>query len=166
MGELPLPTIALEEPYEVLAETERPSHAKSIFWNFASLSTSAAFTRLASLANNAILARRVSISGYGISGIAQTTILYFGLLSDLGLGTVAIREGAQHPGKLQSVISSMMGLRLLLACGASLLGLLVAPHLPFSESSRSLFRLFLFTLPIQAISVDWVFRAIQRMYWN
>ncbi len=60
----------------------------------------------------------------------------------------------------------MMGLRLLLACCASLIGLLVAPHLPFSESSRSLFRLFLLTLPIQAFSVDWVFRAIQRMYWN
>jgi PST family polysaccharide transporter len=166
MGELPLPTIALEESYEVLAETAQPSHAKSIFWNFASLGTSAAFTRLAGLVTNAVLARRVSISGYGITGIAQSATMYFGLLSDLGLGTVAIREGAQHPAKLQGVISSMMGLRLLLASCACLLGLLVAPHLPFSESSRSLIRLFLLTLPIQALSVDWVFRAIQRMYWN
>ncbi len=166
MGDLSSPITALEESYEISERAAAPSHGKSIFWNFASLSTSAAFTRLTGLVTNAILARRVSISGYGISGIAQTAILYFGLLSDLGLGTVAIREGAQHPGKLQSVISSMMGLRLLLACCATLLGLVVAPHLPFSESSRSLFRLFLFTLPIQALSVDWVFRAVQRMYWN
>jgi O-antigen/teichoic acid export membrane protein len=142
------------------------SHGRTILRNFSSLGASAAFSRLAGLATNAVLARRVSPSGYGISGIAQSATLYFGLLSDLGLGTVAIREGAQHPEKLQGVISSMMGLRLVLASAASLVGLLVAPHLPFSESSRSLFRLFLLTLPIQALSVDWVFRAVQRMYWN
>jgi PST family polysaccharide transporter len=142
------------------------SHGKKILWNFSSLAASAVSSRAAGLATNAVLARRVSTSGYGISGIAQSAMSYFGLLSDLGLGTVAIREGTQHPESLQSVISSMMGLRLLLACAACLLGLVITPHLPFSESSRSLFRLFLFTLPIQALNVDWVFRALQRMYWN
>jgi len=162
------PFNAVEESGLALAsEDVRPtSHGTTILWNFGSLGASAAFTRLAGLAANAVLARRIFTSGYGIIGIAQSATTYFGLLSDLGLGTVAVREGAQHPGKLQSVISSMMGLRLLLACTASLLGLLVAPHLPFSESSRTLFRLFLVTLPIQALSVDWVFRAVQRMYWN
>jgi len=166
MGDLPLPTTALEESYEIAESPAPPSHAKSIFWNFASLSTSAVFARFAGLATNAVLARRVSTSGFGIAGIAQSATMYFGLLSDLGLGTVAVREGAQHPDKLQTVISSMMGLRLVLSIGASLLGLLVAPHLPFSESSRSLFRLYVLTLPILALSVDWVFRAVQRMYWN
>jgi O-antigen/teichoic acid export membrane protein len=166
MGDLLSPTTALEESFEVAEAVSAPSHAKSIFWNFASLSTSAVFSRLAGLATNVVLARRVSTAGYGITGIAQSATMYFVLLSDLGLGTVAIREGAQHPGRLQSVISSMMGLRLALASAATLLGLLVAPHLPFSGSSRSLFQLFLITLPIQALSVDWVFRAVQRMYWN
>ncbi len=166
MGDIPAPIEAVEESYEVSQRAAAPARGKSIFWNFASLGTSAAFTRLAGLVTNAVLARRVSISGYGISGIAQSITMYFGLLSDLGLGTVAIREGAQHPGKLQGVISSLMGLRLILASTAVVLGLLVAPHLPFSESSRTLFELFLLTLPIQAFSVDWVFRAVQRMYWN
>jgi O-antigen/teichoic acid export membrane protein len=166
MGDFPSPTTVFEEPLEISEGVSTSSHAKSIFWNFASLGTSAVFSRLAALATNVVLARRVSTTGYGITGIAQSATMYFGLLSDLGLGTVAIREGAQHPGRLQTVISSMMGLRLALATTAALLGLLVAPHLPFSNSSRSLFQLFLVTLPIQALSVDWVFRAIQRMYWN
>jgi len=149
------------------ADTVRPvSHGRTIFWNFSSLGVSALIARLTGLTTNAVLARRVSAAGYGIAGIAQSATMYFGLLSDLGLGTVAIREGAQHPEKLQTVLSSMIGLRLALASAAALLGLLVAPHLPFSGSSRRLFQLFLFTLPIQALSVDWVFRAIQRMYWN
>jgi PST family polysaccharide transporter len=166
MGDIPNPTAVLEEAYQVIESAPVPSHGKTILWNFGSLGASAVISRLAGLATNAVLARRVSTSGYGIIGIAQSATMYFGLLSDLGLGTVAIREGVQNPGKLQGVISSMMGLRLLLASAACLLGLLVAPHLPFSESSRSLFRFFLLTLPIQALSVDWVFRAVQRMYWN
>jgi O-antigen/teichoic acid export membrane protein len=166
MGDLASPITTLEETHENSERAAGRSHTKSIFWNFASLSTAEGFSRLASLATNAVLARRVSTVGYGVTGIAQSITLYFGLLSDLGLGTVAVREGAQHPEKLQGVISSMMGLRLALATSTTVLGLLVASHLPFSESSRSLFRFYLLTLPIQALSVDWVFRAVQRMYWN
>ncbi len=148
------------------AGIQATSHGKTILWNFSSLSASAGVTRLAGLATNAVLARRVSTSGFGVIGIAQSVTIYFGLLSDLCLGTIAVREGAQNPGKLQCVISSMLGLRLILAFAATLLGLLVAPHLPFSEASRSLFRFYLLTLPIQALSIDWVFRAVQRMHWN
>jgi PST family polysaccharide transporter len=167
MDEIESPLAATAQPLEELSE--RPgalSRGKSILLNFGSLSAGTAVTRLTNLATNAVLARRVSISGYGITGIAQSITIYFGLLSELGLGTVAIREGAQHPEKLQQVISSMMGLRLVLASAAVLLGLMVSPYLPFSETSRSLFRLYILTLPIEAISVDWVFRAVQRMHWN
>ena len=158
------------DPTETFQESaERPValfRGKSILLNFGSLSAATAATRLTNLVANAVLARRVSTSGYGITGIAQSATNYFGLISDLGLGVVAIREGAQHPERLQQVISSMLGLRLVLASATVLLGLLVSPYLPFSETSRSLFRLYILTLPIQAISVDWVFRAIQRMQWN
>jgi PST family polysaccharide transporter len=118
------------------------------------------------LATNVVLARRVSASGFGVTGIAQSATQYFGLLSELGLGTVAVREGAQHPDKLQGVISSMLGLRLMLVLVAVPLGLLTAQFLPYSEASRNLFRIFLLTLPLQAISVEWVFRSVQKMYLN
>ena len=166
MGDLPSPTVTSAESCDVPIQATPFSQAKSIFRNFASLTAAMAASRLSALASNAVLARRVSTSGYGITGIAQTVTIYFGLLSDLGLGTVALREGAQHPERLQSVISSMMGLRLLLASAACVLGLLVSPYLPFSEGSRALLRFYLLTLPIQALSVDWIFRAVQRMYWN
>ena len=163
----------ISSPVEELAEQDireqkspPPSRAKTIFWNFASLSSAAVFGRLAGLATNAVLARRVSASGYGIAGIAQTVTLYFNLLSDLGLGTAAVREGAQNPGKLQSVISSMIGLRLALAFAVIPLGLVTARYLPYSNASQNLFRIYLLTLPIQALSVEWVFRSIQKMYLN
>src|SRR5208282_2115718 len=86
------------EPATRIGEFQASSRGRMIFWNFSSLSASAAVSRLAALATNVVLARRVSTSGYGITGIAQSTTMYFGLLSDLGLGTVAIREGVQRPG--------------------------------------------------------------------
>jgi len=166
MGDVPVPTGVLEETYELQVAAQVPSRAKTVFWNFSSLGLGALANRLGGLATNVILARRVSASGFGVTGIAQSATQYFGLLSELGLGTVAVREGAQHPEKLQSVISSMLGLRLLLAIAAVPLGLLTAQFLPFSEASRNLFRIYLLTLPLQAISVDWVFRSVQKMYLN
>ena len=143
-----------------------PSHGRTILLNFSSLSVGAAASRLAGLATNAVLGRRVSAAGFGVTGIAQSVTQYFGLLSELGLSTVAVREGAQNPGNLQNVISSMLGLRLALSLAAVPLGFLTAQYLPYSEASRNLFRIYLLTLPIQALSVDWVFRSIQRMYLN
>jgi O-antigen/teichoic acid export membrane protein len=167
IDEIALPAAEPGQPFQ--ESNERPataSQGRSILLNFGSLSAGAFVSRLMGLATNAVLARRVSATGYGITGIAQTATVYFWLLSELGLGTVAVREGAQHPEKLQRVISSMVGLRLALACIAALLGLIVSPYLPFSDASRSLFRMYLLTLPIQALSVECVFRAVQRMHWN
>jgi PST family polysaccharide transporter len=92
--------------------------------------------------------------------------MYFSLLSDMGLATVAVREGAQSRSKLQQVISSTMGLRLALAMALIPIGLVTAHFLPYSENSKDLFRIYLLTLPIQALSVEWVFRSLQKMYLN
>ena len=120
MDEVVSPAAESTEPsHELTKQAMVTSHGRSILLNFGSLSTGALFSRLMGLATNAVLARRVSTAGYGMTGIAQTITIYFGLLSDLGLGTVAIREGAQRPEKLQRVISSMLGLQLALAAAAA-----------------------------------------------
>ncbi len=166
MGDISTPTTAFDESYEVSIKVEPQSRARSIFWNFGSLSVGAAVGRMAGLATNAVLARCVSASGFGVVGIAQSITIYFNLLSDLGLGTVAVREGAQHPQKLQRVISATLGLRLAITLGLIPLGLITAHFLPYSEESKNLFRVYLFTLPLQALSVEWVFRSLQKMYLN
>jgi PST family polysaccharide transporter len=166
MGDISTPTDVLSESYPIVASTEPPSRAKTILLNFGSLSLGAAVSRLAGLASNAVLARSVSASGFGVAGIAQSITAYFVLLSDMGLGTVAIREGAQNRSKLQQIISSTIGLRLTIAFVLVPIGLVTAQVLPYSESSKNLLRIYLLTLPIQALSVEWVFRALQKMYLN
>jgi polysaccharide transporter, PST family len=166
MGDISTPTTAFDESYQVSIKAEPTSRARSIFWNFGSLSAGAAVGRIAGLATNVVLARCVSASGFGIAGIAQSITVYFNLLSDLGLGTVAVREGAQHPNKLQRVISATLGLRLAIALALIPLGLITAQFLPYSAASKNLFRVYLLTLPIQALSVEWVFRSLQKMHLN
>jgi O-antigen/teichoic acid export membrane protein len=166
MGYISAPTTVYDESYQVAIKFEPASRARSIFWNFGSLTIGAAVSRIAGLATNAVLARCVSASGFGIAGIAQSITVYFNLLSDLGLGTVAVREGAQHPQKLQRVISATLGLRLAIALALIPVGLITARFLPYSEASKNLFRVYLLTLPIQALSVEWVFRSLQKMHLN
>src|SRR5579863_4806310 len=166
MGDTPTPATALAETFQPPETASAPSRAKTILWNFGSLSVGALVGRLAGLATNAVLARSVSASGYGIAGIAQNITVYFTLLSDLGLGTVAVREGAQNRSRLQQVISCTIGLRLALALALIPLGFFTSKFLPYSESSKNLFRIYLLTLPIQALSVEWVFRSLQKMYLN
>lgn len=166
MGDIPTPTDTLAEAYEVQESARVPSRTKTILWNFGSLGAGAIVSRLAGLATNAVLARTVSASGFGVAGIAQSVTIYFNLLSDMGLGTVAIREGAQNRSKLQQVISSTIGLRLAIGLALIPIGLITAEFLPYSESAKNLFRIYLLTLPIQALSVEWVFRSLQKMYLN
>lgn len=166
MSDIPTPTDALAEACEVQESARTPSRAKTILWNFGSLGAGAIVSRLAGLATNAVLARTVSASGFGVAGIAQSITVYFNLLSDMGLGTVAIREGAQRRSKLQQVISSTIGLRLIIGVTLIPIGLITAQFLPYSDGAKNLFRIYLLTLPIQALSVEWVFRSLQKMYLN
>jgi O-antigen/teichoic acid export membrane protein len=114
---------------------------------------------------NAYLARRIAPAGFGAIGLAQSVISYLGLFSDAGLSIIAVREGAQDPSRIRSLIGAITGLRLLLTCVLLPVGLLASEFLPFSESSRAVLRVFALSLPLGALTVDWVFRALQRMHY-
>jgi O-antigen/teichoic acid export membrane protein len=141
------------------------SVAANIARNFASLLVGRFGSQLIGFLTNAYLARRVAPAGFGAIGLAQAAMTYLTIFSDSGLSTIAVREGAQHPGKVQTLIASVSALRLLLALGCMLAGLLVAGYLPYSEASRQILRVFAISLPVQAIAVDWVFRALQKMHY-
>ncbi|HXN45325.1 MAG TPA: flippase [Bryobacteraceae bacterium] len=133
--------------------------------NFASLLIGRMGSQALSFLTNAYLARRIAPAGFGAVGLAQSIISYLGLLSDSGLSVIALREGAQDPSRLDDLIRSITGLRLALSCALVPVGLLAAHFLPFSESSLNVLRVFSLSLPLQALAVDWVFRALQRMHY-
>lgn len=139
--------------------------ATTIARNFTSLMLGRFGSQALSFVANAYLARRIAPAGFGAIGLAQSVLGYLGLFSDSGLSIIAVREGAQHPSQIRQLIGSITGLRLLLTCALVPIGLLGAGFLPFSESSRAVLRVFALSLPFQALAVDWVFRALQRMHY-
>jgi len=154
----------------VTANPEHPSFSarlnpRLIIRNFGSLIAGKGTTQAIGLLTNAYLARHVAAAGFGAVALAQSVMGYLSTFTDSGLSIVAMREGAQRPERLQELISEVTGLRLLLAAGLMPIGLLMAAILPFSESSRHILRIYSLTLPLQAIAVDWVFRALQRMHF-
>ncbi len=147
------------------AQAESGPAGSTIVRNFASLLIGRMGSQAMTFLTNAYLARRIAPAGFGAVGLAQSIVSYLGLLSDSGLSVIALRDGAQDPGKLDELIRSITGLRLALSCALVPVGLVAAHFLPFSEPSRNVLRVFALSLPLQALAVDWVFRALQRMHY-
>lgn len=141
------------------------SSTSNVARNFGSLLLGRFGSQALGFFTNAYLARRIAPGGFGAVGLAQSVISCLALFSDAGLGLIAVREGAQNPSRIQNLIGSITGLRLLISFALLPVGLIAAEFLPFSESSRAVLRVFAFTLPLQALAVYWVFRALQRMYY-
>ncbi len=148
-----------------VARAEFGPAGSTVVRNFASLLLGRVGSQAMSFLTNAYLARRIAPAGFGAVGLAQSIISYLGLLSDSGLSVIALRDGAQDPSRLDGLIRSITGLRLALSCALVPVGLLAAQFLPFSESSLNVLRVFALSLPLQALAVDWVFRALQRMHY-
>jgi len=154
----------LGQPGEV-HEKSLGASAQTVVRNFASLLLGRFGSQVIGFATNAYLARRIAPSGFGAVGLAQSVVSYLSLMSDSGLSVIAVREGAQNPSGLSGLIGSITGLRLALSCALLPFGFLAAQFLPFSEASRDVLRVFALSLPLQALAVDWVFRALQRMQY-
>ncbi|MBZ5618127.1 MAG: flippase [Acidobacteriia bacterium] len=136
-----------------------------ILKNFAALSAGRFVSQIIGFVTSAYLARRIAPQGFGAISLAQAAMAYLNILSDSGLATISIREAAQNPQRLQTIISNISGLRVFVAFVCMVAGLVAAPFLPYSQSSRHLLAVFALSLPLQALAVDWVFRAIQRMQY-
>ena len=149
-----------------LAQGSLARVARGVAGNFASLAGGKLAAQLLGFLTNAYLARRIAPSGFGAVALAQAAMTYLTILADAGLSTIAVREGSQNPGRLAEVIRAISGLRLLLAGAGVAAGLVCAEFLPYSESSRQILRIYALSLPLTALSVDWAFRALQKMKYN
>lgn len=154
-------------PTMPLSSASRSLHsiARVVAFNLASMATARFISLLVGFATNVYLARRISPSAFGAVTLAQAVMTYLAIISDSGLSTIAIREGSQHPGTLQALISSVSALRVLLASACMVAGFFCAEFLPYSANSRRLLRMFALSLPAQALAVDWTFRALQKMHF-
>jgi len=94
------------------------------------------------------LARTIPAEDYGALGAAFAFVALFQLFGDLGLNYYAIREGSKDTSRAAHVFRDLLGLKLALLGGATVLCGALALVLPFRASERGLILAFLATLPI------------------
>lgn len=84
-----------------------------------------------------ILSGYLGKAGYGDYVTVFVFLSFFGMVADMGLFTLTVREMSKHPERVPYIISNILGLRLFLAVGSMTLAVIVAFILPFfSETWR------------------------------
>ena len=73
-----------------------------------------AVVMLVGLASIAVATRYLEASGYGKFALALAFVQTFGLLADVGLLTVAVREMSRTPGRVSELAGAVLALRLAL----------------------------------------------------
>lgn len=103
------------------------------------------------------------MTGFGQVNFAQAILVYFTLLTHLGLMTVGTREVARQPLQIQNDVVQILTLRLALAILSFILLVLFALSVPLTPTVKVLVLLFGFSLFSSAAILDWAFKGLERM---
>jgi len=114
------------------------------------------------------LARVLGPEGWGLLAIAQSFAQYLSLLIEYGFTLSATRAVAQHRtdrGRLAELLFGVTGARLVLAFGAVLLTLAVAPWIPGLNQAPLLLWSGVFWAIATGFSPLWYFQGQERLRW-
>ena len=98
------------------------------------------------------LARALPPEDYGALGAAFAFVALFQMFGDFGVNYYAIREGSKDPMRATRVLRTLLGLKLSMLGGATLVVLLLAFALPFRQAERGLVLTYLAALPIVGVA--------------
>lgn len=88
------------------------------------------------LASVAVTTRYLGASDYGKFALALAFVQTFGLLADVGLLTVAVREMSRTPERTNQLVGAVLALRLALSLAVVPLAALVSLALPYDREVR------------------------------
>jgi O-antigen/teichoic acid export membrane protein len=109
------------------------------------------------------LGRVLSPESFGKINFAMAVVGYFVLLSNFGLPLLGTRELAKDPSPAADLVSHVFLLRVVLAVCSFMLLSIVAWVLPNPGQDKLLILLFGGGIFFSALSIDWVFQAMERM---
>lgn len=113
-----------------------PALVRTVAWN----TTAQALGKTAVLAigavSVAVTTRYLGTAGYGQLALALAFVQMFGLLADLGLLTVVVREVSRDAAQLQRLVGNALTLRLALSVGVIALAGLASLALPYTPRVR------------------------------
>jgi O-antigen/teichoic acid export membrane protein len=111
-----------------------------------------------------IIARAVGVEGSGRYFVAVSFTTIFSIFVDLGLSNVLVREVAKFPDRAQKLLSSVLGIKSILAVLTAAAALITAKLIGFPAETRLLISVAAFVMVLD--SVHLVFYAVMRGYQN
>lgn len=131
--------------------------------NLFSLTSAEIAKRLLGFITLVYLGRMLDINGFGIIGFASAFISYFILVVNFGFNTYGTVEVAKDQSKTLMYVNNILSIRIILAV---FLTLILVLYLLFSEKNLLTKYVILitgFTLFANAIALNWVFQAVEKM---
>lgn len=148
-----------------MQETVSEFPLQKILRNFTLLSAAELISKAVLFVATAYLARTLGPAGFGMIGFAVAVVTYFRMIVDGGLGVHGIREVARNPSQSQKIVTSILGLRILLVviAFAVVYGFTVVANRPALEEKIIL--LYALTFLPFALSLDWYFYGREKASW-
>ena len=109
------------------------------------------------------LARVLGAADFGKISFAQTLILYFMLITNLGLDTLGVREIARGKDNIVNYTGNIITLKLFLAIFSFCLMLVFVNFIHKSFQVKYLIIFYGFSLFPSALLLEWFFRGVERM---
>ncbi len=109
------------------------------------------------------VSRKIGVSNYGKIGFVTSIIIYFDMLSNLGLLTYSIREVSRNQRKLVFFVQHTISLRLVASFVMFTLLMILNGLWGKSFEIKVLLALYALNLFIKSFSIQWSFAAQNRM---
>ncbi len=133
--------------------------------NLFSLTSAEIAKRLLGFFTIVYLGRILDKSGFGIIGFAAAFISYFILVVNYGFSTYGTMEIAKDERRIAKYVNNIFTIRIILAI---FLSLVLIVYLIYSEKSDVTKYVVLITglnLFTNAVALNWVFQAVEKMYY-
>jgi O-antigen/teichoic acid export membrane protein len=116
--------VSLQNP-DPAAQPDAPGLGRSVAVTTGALVAGRVLALLAGIALVGLASRYLGVSNYGALTAGMAYASLFAILTDLGLSAVATREIARHPDRERLVLEAVVGVGMLLAIAAAVLGLVL-----------------------------------------
>jgi O-antigen/teichoic acid export membrane protein len=112
------------------------SVVRTVAWNTAAQAIGKAAVLAIGAASIVVTTRYLGASGYGQFALALAFVQMLGLLADLGLLTVVVREISREPGATERLVGNALTLRLALSLGVIAVAALLSLAMPYTPQVR------------------------------
>lgn len=142
------------------------STVRRVTKNIFSLFSASVICHLIAFLITVYIARKFGVVTFGILAFAMAFVGYFGILTDLGIGTLAVREVARDKKLSQEFGGNIIVLRLLFSVAAFLILLLATKLLQFPFLKSWLIVLYGLAFFVSALHTTWIYSAHERMEYR